>query len=313
MVGPPSANAKKSAVSPEVIHKSYKGLALKTQAVRNCRGFDFAALRPLARPASEGIMRQSTGRFVSLPKQDVESPGNASPSRVTPLVDLEDVVEMADGKARVFLLAYNRLLRETLAKLLSKRNDLEVVGQGAATAEVVAQVVASRANILLLNSSGDLGNDLALVRAARLQAPRVRVMMLGMNDEVSEFLQCVRSGVAGYVLRDASTQRVLEAVQVVRRGGAFCDGHLCLLLFNYFEKNANSMPSAIVRDALGLTQREQELVPLLAKGASNKEIANQFCLSEQTVKNHLYRMKQKIGASNRFGIVHMCRSHGLNV
>jgi DNA-binding NarL/FixJ family response regulator len=218
-----------------------------------------------------------------------------------------------DNVWRVYVVAYNRLLRETLGKLLTKRNDLQVVGQSAATLEAVQDLAQVQPDVLLLNSGGDVANDLSIVRMARLQAPHVRIMMLGMNDEPQEFLQCIRSGIAGYVLRDASSQRVLEAIQVVCRGGAFCEGHLCQLLFNYFEKNATAMPSSIVRDALGLTQREQELVPLLARGASNKEIADQFCLSEQTVKNHLYRMKQKVGAANRLGIVHLCRSHGLNV
>jgi len=219
----------------------------------------------------------------------------------------------AENVWRLYVVAYNRLLRETLGKLLAKRNDLHVVGQGAPTSEAMHELTECRADVLLLNSGGDVTNDLAIVRMARMQAPRVRVMMLGMNDEPQEFLQCVRAGIAGYVLRDASSQRVLEAVQVVCRGGAFCDGHLCQLLFNYFEKSATCLPSSMVRDSLGLTQREQELVPLLARGASNKQIADQFCLSEQTVKNHLYRMKQKVGAANRLGIVHLCRSHGLNV
>lgn len=214
---------------------------------------------------------------------------------------------------RIYVVAYNRLLRETLGKLLAKRTELHVVGQNAATVEAIQELSQSGTDVLLLNSGGDIGNDLSIVRMARMQTPHVRIMMLGMNDDPQEFLQCIRAGILGYVLRDASAQRVLEAVQVVCRGGAFCDGHLCRLLFNYFEKSASSMPSSIVRDSLGLTQREQELVPLLARGASNKEIADRFCLSEQTVKNHLYRMKQKIGAANRLGIVHLCRSHGLNV
>jgi DNA-binding NarL/FixJ family response regulator len=213
----------------------------------------------------------------------------------------------------IYVVAYNRLLRETLGRLLAKRNDLQVVGQSAATVEAVQELAQSSADLLLLNSDGDVANDLSIVRMARMQAPRVRIVLLGMNDAPHEFLQCIRAGIAGYVLRDASSQRVLEAVQVVCRGGAFCDGHLCQLLFNYFEKSTNSLPSSIVRQSLGLTQREQQLVPLLARGASNKEIADQFCLSEHTVKNHLYRMKQKVGAANRLGIVDLCRSHGLNV
>ena len=214
---------------------------------------------------------------------------------------------------RVYVLAYNRLLRETLGKLLAKRSELQVVGQSAATVEIAQELTQSRADVLVLNSDGDVTSDLSLIRVVRTQAPNVRIMMLGMSDDTQEFLQCIRAGIAGYVLRDASAQRMIEAVQVVCRGGAFCDGHLCQLLFNYFEKSASSLPSPLVRDSLGLTQREQELVPLLARGASNKEIADQFCLSEQTVKNHLYRMKQKVGATDRLAIVHLCRSYGLNV
>jgi len=219
----------------------------------------------------------------------------------------------SETKWRISIFSYNRLLRDTLAKLLSKRSELQVVGRSAATSDAVRELAESEPHVLLLNSGGDLSNDLLIVRMVRSQAPEVRIMMVGMNDDPREFLQCVRAGVAAYVLRDASSQRVLEAVQVVCHGGAFCDGHLCQLLFNYFEKNANSLPSSLVRESLGLTQREQQLVPLLARGASNKEIADQFCLSEQTVKNHLYRMKQKVGAANRLGIVHLCRTHGLNV
>jgi DNA-binding NarL/FixJ family response regulator len=247
-----------------------------------------------------------------IPELEVLASENRGSESVRPSVGCE-AKRPSENVWRVYVVAYNRLLRETLGKLLTKRNDLQVVGQGAATVETMHELTESRADVLLLNSGGDVTNDLSIVRMARMQAPRVRIMMLGMNDDAHEFLQCIRAGIAGYVLRDASSQRVLEAVHVVCRGGAFCDGHLCQLLFNYFEKSATSLPSSMVRDSLGLTQREQELVPLLARGASNKEIADRFCLSEQTVKNHLYRMKQKVGAANRLGIVHLCRSHGLNV
>jgi LuxR family maltose regulon positive regulatory protein len=66
----------------------------------------------------------------------------------------------------------------------------------------------------------------------------------------------------------------------------------------------------MVRQLLGLTRRELQLVPLIAQGLTNKEIANRFCLSEQTVKNHLYRMKHNVGADNRLGIVQTCHTQG---
>jgi DNA-binding NarL/FixJ family response regulator len=85
---------------------------------------------------------------------------------------------------------------------------------------------------------------------------------------------------------------------------------LCTALFRYFENEAASMACVSPRRRLGLTRREQQLVPLIAKGLTNKEIANHFSLSEQTVKNHLYRMKQKIGAEDRLDIVQLYRTQG---
>jgi DNA-binding NarL/FixJ family response regulator len=70
------------------------------------------------------------------------------------------------------------------------------------------------------------------------------------------------------------------------------------------------LPSANLQRELGLTRREQQLIPLIARGLTNKEIANHFCLSEQTIKNHLYRMKMKIGADDRLGIAQVCHQQG---
>jgi DNA-binding NarL/FixJ family response regulator len=99
-------------------------------------------------------------------------------------------------------------------------------------------------------------------------------------------------------------------LEAVHAGKASCPSSLCGLLFNYFEREATSLPSGAVRQQLGLTRREQQLVPLIAQGLTNREIANRFCLSEQTVKNHLYRMKHKVGADNRREIVQTCHTQG---
>jgi two-component system, NarL family, nitrate/nitrite response regulator NarL len=99
-----------------------------------------------------------------------------------------------------------------------------------------------------------------------------------------------------------------EALEAVHAGKASCPSTLGGLLFNYFEREATSLPSGAVRQQLGLTRREQQLIPLIAGGPTNKEIANRFCLSEQTVKNHLCLMKHKVGADNQLGIVPTCHT-----
>lgn len=90
---------------------------------------------------------------------------------------------------------------------------------------------------------------------------------------------------------------------------ASCQSTLCGWLFNYFEREATSLPSGAVRQQLDLPRCEQQLVARIAQGLMNKEIANRFCLSEQTVMNHLCRMKH-VGADNRLGIVQTCHRQG---
>jgi DNA-binding NarL/FixJ family response regulator len=158
-----------------------------------------------------------------------------------------------------------------------------------------------------------MAEDVLVIRQVRLAAPGVRVLLVGMTEEETEFFQYVRAGINGYLPRDASAEDVLEAMRAVQAGDAVCPGSLCALLFRFFEREATSLPSATVLLKLGLTRREQQIVPLVAQGLTNKEIASHFCLSEQTIKNHLYRMKHKIGAGDRYGIVSTCRTHGFLV
>jgi DNA-binding NarL/FixJ family response regulator len=108
------------------------------------------------------------------------------------------------------------------------------------------------------------------------------------------------------LIRGATFDRV--AGESVGTGEAVCPGALCTVLFRYFEHEASPLPCAEVRQRLEFTRREQQLIPLIAKGLTNKEIANHFCLVEQTVKNHLYRMKHKIGAEDRLSIVQRYRT-----
>jgi DNA-binding NarL/FixJ family response regulator len=219
----------------------------------------------------------------------------------------------AGGKPRVFVAAENRLLREALSRMLVKGGDIEVAGMGTAEPFHAENLLKEQADILLLTSRGSMNEDLTAIRKVRSCAPNVQILLIGMAGEETEFMQCVRAGVHGYLPKEASAEDVVEGVRAVQAGKAVCPGALCALLFHYFEREATSFPSASVRQRMGLTRREQQLIPLIAEGLTNKEIANRFCLSEQTVKNHLYRMKHKVGAEDRLSIVQVCRTQGFMV
>jgi DNA-binding NarL/FixJ family response regulator len=217
------------------------------------------------------------------------------------------------AKLSVFVGADNRLLGEALARMLAKKGDVEVTGLEA-TAPLRAESVAqTNADVLLLTSRGTLHEDLQMIQQVRAAAPEIRIVLIGKARDEREFLQCVRAGIRGYLLHDASSDEVLDGVRTVHTGGAVCPGVLCSALFRYFQSEAASVVCGSPRRRLGLTRREQQLVPLIAKGLTNKEIANYFSLSEQTVKNHLYRMKHKIGAEDRLDIVQLYRTQGFLV
>ncbi len=219
----------------------------------------------------------------------------------------------ARTRVKIFVAAETEPQQEALTRKLRRCASVEIVGQDSHTPFDATAMCDKGADILLLTSCGNFLEDLTVIRNVRDSQPGVDVVMLGKIGDEGEFLQCVRAGVHGYLSRDARTEEILQAIFDVRAGGAVCPGKLCAKLFRYFEAEAKSLPSASIHQRLGLTRREQQLIPLVARGLTNKEIANHFSLSEQTVKNHLYRMKHKVGAENRLSIVHLCRMQGFMV
>ena len=231
-----------------------------------------------------------------------ESRQNAQPKRVW----------IPSTRPRVFVAAENQLVREALAHML-KKNDIEVTGMEPQVPLHAESVAETNADVLLLISRGAGNEDLLMIQQVHAAAPKMHILLLGITGNEAEFLHCVRAGISGYLSHDASADEVLAGVRAVHAGQAVCPGTLCTALFRYFESEAAAMPCASARRRLGLTRREQQLVPLIAKGLTNKEIANHFSLSEQTVKNHLYRMKHKIGAEDRLDIVQLYRVQGFLV
>jgi DNA-binding NarL/FixJ family response regulator len=216
-------------------------------------------------------------------------------------------------KIRVFVAAENRLLREALARVLMKGIGIEVIATDSAAPFHTDALLEARPDILLLNSRGSIEEDLSAIQQVRAAAANVRILLIGMAKDEREFLQCVRAGISGYLLRDASAGEVLQGVQAVAVGEAVCPGTLCAALFRYFESDTAGLPCTSSKRRMGLSRRELQIIPLIAQGLTNKEIANHFSLSEQTVKNHLYRMKHKIGAEDRLEIVQLYRTQGFLV
>ena len=123
---------------------------------------------------------------------------------------------------QVFILAENRLLREALTRILSKKSDLQVVGAAAFSPDVVDQIRAAAPDVLLSDSAAVALSDLRLVSEVRAAIPGLKVVMIGMDADPEIFLRGIREGIVGYVLKDASAMEVVAAVRSVANHEAVC-------------------------------------------------------------------------------------------
>ena len=209
---------------------------------------------------------------------------------------------------RVFLLIENRLLREALVRLFRKRSDLMVVGQSG-QADLDVQVLESNCDVLVVASfqTNWLPASITLECIGQLG---FKVVLIGMDSDEEQFLATVRAGVTGYLLKDASASDVLHAVRSVFRGEAVCPPQLCSTLFRFVAQVAKETPGQSPTSKLELTLRQQQLVSLVAKGLTNKEIASLLNLSEFTVRNHIHRILKQVDAESRSEAVDVIRASG---
>jgi DNA-binding NarL/FixJ family response regulator len=216
----------------------------------------------------------------------------------------------SQDKVGIYLVAANRLLREALARVLRVRGGFRIVGASAPDNETENAVLTSGADLLLLDHFDAMRSDLTLLRKLTPAAPSLRVVLMGMPETEQTFLDSVHAGATGYILHDASADELVASIRAVLGGEAFCPPRMIVSLFRFVARPGNRMPNNRVRMELGLTRREQELVPLIAQGMTNKEIAALLNLSEQTIKNHVHRMLHRVGASDRLEVVDMVRVQG---
>lgn len=211
-------------------------------------------------------------------------------------------------KISAAILSNNRLLRESLARILNKRPDIQVEAVQQLSPSGCDEVFESRADILLLDSVPFLQTEAERMKSLRANAGAMKLVLVAMDEDAHMFMKAVRVGALGYVLKDASAMDVVAAVRSVAQGEAVCPPRMSKLLFDYVRRHTSDLPNARTRARLGLTRREQELIPLIARGLTNKEIASQLNLSEQTIKNHIHRIIHKVGVGDRLGAVEACQA-----
>lgn len=209
---------------------------------------------------------------------------------------------------RVLVADDHTIFRDGLCQLLNAEDDLSVVGEARNGTECIALLAKLKPDILLLDLKMPPVDGFEVLSKLAEQKLDVRAIVLTASEDERDYVEAVRRGARGIVLKAAASDRLLEGIRKVHRGEMWIDQRVAADVMK-----AMSEPEQPARraDKLMLTAREQEIVSLVAQGFRNKEIADKLAISEQTVKNHLHNIFDKLGVSDRLELALYALHHKL--
>ncbi|GAA3807821.1 response regulator transcription factor [Nocardioides panacisoli] len=193
------------------------------------------------------------------------------------------------------------LFRRGLTMLLGTEDGIEVVGAAGDGVEGTQLAVQSAPDVVLLDVRMPKRSGIEACRAIKEAAPATKIIMLTMSDQEADLYEAVKSGASGYLLKDSSIEEVAQGIRVVADGQSLISPSMAAKLIDEFK--TMSKPSKSQAPALKLTDRELEVLQLVARGLSNRDVAHQLAISENTVKNHVRNMLEKLQLHSRMEAV----------
>jgi len=208
-------------------------------------------------------------------------------------------------KIRIVVADDHPIFRDGLCRLLALEEDFEVVAQAQDGRQVLDVLQQYEPDILLLDLKMPGLDGLGTLQRLQASKNKTKVIVLTASDDKNEFVQAMKLGTSGIVLKQTATELLIKSIRKVHAGEIWLDSHTTAAVIRQFVANdepAATLPNAPPtreRERSPLSQREREIVALVAQGFKNKEMAEKMFISEQTVKNHLHNIFDKLGVSDR--------------
>ena len=193
------------------------------------------------------------------------------------------------GRIRILVADDHPMLREGLVAVLGTQPDFDVVGEAGDGAEVARLARSLLPDVILLDLEMPGTDGVAALRTLQEENSEARAVVFTAYDNDERVLGALRAGARGYLLKGAAREEIFSAIRAVHEGGSLLQPSVTGRLLRRFEE----------READGLTARELEVLALLARGMTNREIAGRLYVTERTVKFHVGSILQKLGAANR--------------
>ena len=224
---------------------------------------------------------------------------------------------------RVLLADDHDILRQGLKLLLGMQPEMEIVGEARTGLEAVEMAHKFKPDVVVMDITMAGMDGLEACRRIRSQIPETQVLMLTMHESEEYFLQALRMGAAGYLIKKVAPTELHMAIRAVARGGEFLYPGLAKALIRAYVADSQATPATSLRsqeravsanlaqELRVLTPREVEVLTLVAEGRTNQEIANQLVLSVKTVQAHRANVMEKLGLQDVTHLVRFAMRHGL--
>lgn len=203
------------------------------------------------------------------------------------------------SRIRLLLVDDQALFREGLRTLLSVRPELEVVGEAGDGEEALRLAQQLRPAVILMDLQMPRLDGVEATRRLRRECPESRVIALTTFEDDETVFEGLRAGAVGYLLKDTPSEKLIEAIHVAARGESFLQPSIAAKVLAEFSRMPPASPPSAAPLAEPLSERELEVLRLLASGASNKEIAAALVIAEGTAKNHVTSILAKLGVRDR--------------
>jgi len=197
---------------------------------------------------------------------------------------------------RLLIVDDHPLLRDGIAARLREEPGIEVVGQAGNGREALDQARLLLPDVVLMDIAMPVMDGLEATRCFRVEMPAIRILILSMHDEPKYVARIIEAGAAGYVLKDVAAAELVRAIATVRDGG------------RYFSAGVSLSPA---RPSVTLSNRESEVLTLIAQGQCNKEIARKLGLSVRTVETHRQNLRAKLDIPTTAGLTQYAIAQGL--
>ena len=217
--------------------------------------------------------------------------------------------EPRSKRIRLLVIEDHRMLRDAIAKMLRAEPDLQVTAAPGGEA-VVQQALEAKLDVILLNAGRGDHDSARLVASMKRASPEARVIVTDLIPERADICELVRAGASGFLLKDATLDDFVTTIRTVARGERVLPAPLTATLFAHIAERAVSRSEPVMAQAAKVTKREREMLDLIAKGLSNKAIAQRLSIATNTVKGHVHHLLGKLALRTRLQAAVYARNGG---